>query len=222
MMPWRHPHSLWIRQVFQRTKRVYLVSNRLEITVFGTIYCVGALHLSRAMVRAGIDLYGAKKWDWIVSSIALEKNSQKLMREVGYTIGHDIKVAYRSEGIVMQGFGFGMEVFHGGAFAPIDMVEAKNRTLQPSGLMKDYKTQDMLGVFWAKRDGAMFYRWEDVDDLDQTDVVLSYEGLAPLLARKKAFELVLDVTWRGKKGRRTGMDVKSEYTLQKHVFHVAK
>jgi len=198
------------------------VSKRLEVTIFGTQYSVGLLRLNRVMVKAGMKAYGPRKWNRLVNDIALRTHSRKLVNEISHTIGHTIKVEYYGTGIVMQGNGFGMEVFHGGDFFSVDMVKAKNKTLQPSKLMKDYKKGDMLGVFWARRESAMFFRWEDVDEPDQQDIALVYDGMGPVLARKRAFDLALDITWQGRKGRRVGMDSDGEFETQKHVFHMVK
>jgi len=198
------------------------VSKRLEITLFGTLYSVGMLHMSRDMIKAGMEAYGPGKWNRLVNDIALDTHSRKRINEVSHTIGHTIKIVYQGAGISMQGHGFGMEVFYGGEFFPVDMVEAKNRTLQPAELTKDYKVQDILGVFWAKREGALFFRWDDVGVLSQEDMVLTYDGLGPVLALKRPFELALDIKWQGRKGRRVGMDSSDGFKVQKHVFHMVR
>jgi hypothetical protein len=198
------------------------VGKRLEITLFGTLYSVGLLHMNRGMIKAGMKAYGPTKWNRLVNEIAFDSHSRTRVNEVSHTIGQTIKIVYQKIGISMQGHGFGMEVFYGGEFFPVDMVEAKNRTLQPNDLTEDYKVQDILGVFWAKREGAMFYRWDDVEDLSQEDVVLTYEGLGPVLASKRPFDLAIDIKWQGRSGYRSGMDSKEKCKGPKHVFHVVK
>lgn len=198
------------------------MSKRLEVTLFGTLHSVGMLRMNRTMVKAGMDIYGPRKWNRIVNEIALGDHSRKRINEVNHTIGHTIKLEYQESGIVMQGHGFGMEVFYGGEYFPINMVESKNRTLQPSCLMQGYKTQDMLGVFWGRQESAMFFRWEDVGDLSQEDLVLAFDSLAPALAKKRSFDLAVDVTLKGRKGRRKDVEPAGNYEIQKHVFHMMK
>ena len=195
------------------------VRTRLEITLFGTFYMLGALHLTRQCIRAGVSAYGQKQWHQMVSDIALGQGGKKLAVEVSHTIGQPIPVVYRVRGMALHDRGFGMEVFHGGHFRPLDAVEAGNRALQPSVLMQEYAQHDMLAVFWAKRDGAMFFRWDGVDVLNPADVVMVYDSLAPLLAAKTGFDLVLDVTWQGRKGRRKGQDTDGSFHGHGHVFH---
>lgn len=198
------------------------MGKRLEITIFGTLYVVGALHLSRDCVRAGITTYGQAKWNQLVNDIALGPETKKLAGEVSHTIGQPIDVIYQAQGMAMHERGFGMEVFHGGHFMPIEMVEAKNRTLEPSALMKGYQRHDMLGLFWAKREDAMFFRWDDVDIVHPDDVVLIYDTLTPLLAGNRSFDLALDITWCGRKGRRARQDKAGTLRAYEHLFHRAK
>jgi len=198
------------------------VNKRLEITLFGIFHSVGAVLLTRETIQAGVSIYGHKKWQKIISNIALDPKAEKLMNEASHTVGHSLRPVYSAQGIAMHGHGFGMEVFLDGKYIPISMVEAENRTLQPSALMRQYNPGDMLAVFWAKRDGAMFFRWEDVDDLNQEEVSLTYDNLAPLLATKYPFDLALDVTWRGKRGRRKPHGKEAALSATKHVFHKAK
>lgn len=196
------------------------MSKRLEITIFGTEYSVGMVRLSQAMVKAGMDVYGPRKWNRLVNDIALGTGAKTLAKEVGHTIGHPVKTVYRQSGITMQGTGFGMEVFWGGDFFPVEMVESKNRTLQPTKLMQEYKSKEILGVFWGRRESAMFFRWDDVTALKQEDLILSHDNLAPILARKRAFEIVSGITLKGTGGRRKDIEPSGEFEVQKHVFHV--
>ena len=198
------------------------MSNRLEVSLFGTQYSVGILHMSHEMVKVGMETYGPRKWNGLINDIALETNSGKIVNEISHTIGHTIKAVYRSTGMSMQGFGFGLEVFHGGQFYPVDMVEAKNRTLQLSELMEGYKPKDMLGVFWAKRKSVMLFRWDNVKRLKQEDLSLIYDDLGPVLARKRPFEIVLDITWQGQKGQRIQPRHSGSFETLKHVFHMVK
>jgi len=195
------------------------VNNRLEVTVFGTQYSIGLLHMSRNLIKAGMETYGPKRWSKLISEIACNNNSNKLISDVCHTIGHTIKIVYRSTGIAMHHSGFGMEVFHDGKFFPVNAVGAKSQTLHPSKLMKDYKKNDMLGVFWAKRESSMLFRWDDVNSLKQEEIILVYDSLAPVLARKKPFELTLDVMWKGQKGHQIESARSSDFEPQKHIFH---
>lgn len=198
------------------------MSKRLDITVFGTLYVVAALRLTGAMVKKGIDIYGTREWNRRISRIALQPGDKKLADEVAHTIGQPVETVHRCRGIALHDNAFGLELFHGGEFVPLDWVEAQNKTLHPQELMQGYSHKDMLGVFWAKRDGAVHYRFDAVEELASEDVALEYDRLAPLLGRKRPFDLVVDVTWQGGKGRRNEPGNPGEMTPLKHVFHVAK
>jgi len=198
------------------------VSKRLEITLFGTCYRMCVLKLSQAAVRAGMKIYGAGDWKAKTSSIALAPNGKALCKEISHTIGHTIAIVHQGEGIALQGAKFGMEIFHGGNFTPVEFVEADNKTLLPDTFLADCKKNDMLGVSWAKRDGAMFFRWNDVDRIDEKDICLTYDRLGPILGRKRALDIVVDVTFRGKSGQKKKDEANTEYTPIKHVFHVKK
>ena len=69
------------------------MSNRLEVTLFGTQYSVGVLHMSRDMAEAGMKTYGPRKWSKTINDIALGIHSAKFISEISHTIGHTIKVA---------------------------------------------------------------------------------------------------------------------------------
>lgn len=196
--------------------------NRLDITLFGTLYVVCALRLPNAAVKKGIDVYGPKEWNQRISRIALHPMEKKLAVEVGHTIGHPIETVHRSRGIALHDTAFGLEVFHRGQFTPLDFVEAQNRTLQPDELMQGYRQKDMLGVFWAKCDGVVSYRFEDVEKLSPQDVELTYDSLGALLGRKRPFDVVTDVTWQGHKGKRKEPGPDGPLMPLKHVFHVVK
>ena len=198
------------------------MKTRLEVSLVGTQYSVGMLHLDRDMIKAGMETYGPRKWNSLVNEIALDKHSGKLISEINHTIGHTLKVVYRGTGIAMRGTGFGMEVFHGGDYFPVEMVEAKNRTLHPSELMEGYKSKDMLGVFWARRESAMLFRWENVDTPRQEEISLAYDDLGPMLARKRPFEIAQNVTWQGHQGQHIEIGRSGPYETLKHVFHMVK
>lgn len=198
------------------------MGKRLEMTLFGTYHRVGAVYLFRKSIRAGVGAYGKKGWHVIVRDIALGLASTKVIQEAGNVVGQPLKPLYQVQGIGMQGGGFGMEVFHGGTFVPISMIEAENRTLQAGGLMRQCCTGDMLGVFRAEKQGALFFRWDDVDELVPEDVVLSYDNVAGLLGRKRSFDIAVGVTWKGTKGRRKELDTDGEFQAHRHVFHMSK
>lgn len=198
------------------------MGKRLDITIFGTFHTVGALFLFKKSIVTGVKAYGPKKWHAMVRDIAVGVAPKKLVSEVGHTIGQPLAPIYLARGIALHGTDFGIEVFHGGEHVPISMVEAENRTLQPAMLMRQCESEDMLSVFWAKRTGSIFFRWDDVDELKPEDVVLAYDNLSPLLARKKPFELALNVTWQGKKGLRKEFGNDTALQSYKHVLHKAK
>ena len=103
----------------------------------------------------------------------------------------------------------------------MNIMEAENRTLQPAQLMRQYKRGEMLAVFRAERNGAMFFRWDDVDELNPHDVVLRYDTMTKVVADTGMFSLAMNVTWRGKDGRRPELrpDSLSKF---KHIFHKSK
>ncbi len=197
------------------------MSKRLEVTLFGTVFTVSALYLSRPAVKAAVKTYGPTKWNGIVRDIALGTDAKRRMAEVSHTLGHPVRQLYRSRGLAMHDNRFGIEVFFGGEHVPTTMVAAQNRTLQPQDLMEDCKLKDMVGVFWARREGAVTYRWDAVDFSDQGEVALVYDGLAPLLGRKQAFDLVLDVTWQGRRAdKRRELGADQPFAPLEHVFHI--
>ncbi len=156
----------------------------------------------------------------MINAIALGKNRRKLMEQVGHTLGQGLSIEYRAEGVMMQGAEFGLEVFHGGRFTPLDVVEAENRTVRPRDLMQGWSKEDMLGVFWGRCDGAMSFQWDDVDVLDGQEVALVLARMSSLLNSKRAFDLVTDVTWKGLKGCRKSGESKGGFQPLKQVFHV--
>ncbi|MUM76598.1 hypothetical protein GKC30_03000 [Pseudodesulfovibrio sp. F-1] len=194
---------------------------RLEVVLFGTFVSVCALHLSREAVKAAIKTYGSAKWNVIVRDMALGRDARRKMAEVAHTLGHPVREVYRAQGVAMHDNRFGLEVFHGGEPVPLSMLAAKNRTLHPQRLMEDYKLKDMLAVFWARREGAMHFRWDEADFRDQAEVALAYDSLAPLLARRHAFDLALDVVWRDSRGKRRLPGGGKGAAPLEHVFHVA-
>lgn len=197
------------------------MKKRLEITVFGTMYHVGAVHLTPDAIRAGVSAYGQDEWRKHLCAVALGEASKKLSGEVMRVLGQPVVFSYRVQGILMQGRSFGLEIFHGGEHLPVSAVDAESNTLQPSELMRSYKMGDMLTVFWARRPGAMSFRWDDVDNVSQDDVCLAYDSLTPLLAGKRPFDLVVDILWQGKKGQRKEPGAASKLSAHQHVFHKA-
>jgi hypothetical protein len=198
------------------------VGKRLEVTLFGTFHSVAALHLSRAAVKAAIKAYGPARWNNIVRDMALSPDARRKMGEVSHTLGHPVREMYRAQGLAMHDSRFGIEVFHGGEHVPMTTVAAQNRTLHPQALMEEFKVRDMLAVFWARREGALHFRWDDANFDAEEDVALIYDRLAPLLARRRAFDLVLDVVWRGARGRRRLLGQEQQFTPLEHVFHIAE
>ena len=196
-------------------------SKRLDVSVFGTEYALTLLHLSSDMVRAGMRAYGPKKWANLFNEVAFNPSARKLMAKIGHTIGHPIKEELSLRGFAVSDKRFGIEAFHGGEFAPLSIVEAQNEALQPKEVMRNYAPGDMLGVFWAKRDGAASHRWDDAQKLEGTDLSLVQRDISPLLGRKRVFNLVVDVTWRGKPGRRPNSFASPGFTPLKQVFHKA-
>lgn len=198
------------------------MGKRLEITVFGTLFVVGAIQLSRSSVQTGVEVFGRKKWHAMVGDIALGVAGKKVVGEVSNVLGHHLKPSFLGQGIAMQDRGFGFEVFHGGDFSPVDAVEARNRIIRPESLMEGFTSGDVLGVFWAQREDAMFYRWDDVDALRQEELTLVYDSLGPLMGKRKNFDLIVDVTWLGNGGRRNNGGKRRKLHSRQHALHKAR
>lgn len=198
------------------------VGKRLEVTVFGTMHLVGALHLTQSMVKAGMELYGSDKWGMLVRDIALGRAPTQRIAEIGHTLGHTVKIAYRGGGIALQGARFGLEVFQGGEPQLFDAVAAENAVLDPESLLQGYTSSDLLGVFWGQREGALSFRWDDADPFDQGQISLVYDDFSPLLAGNEPLELVHDITWQGIEGRSKDFAKGEPFTQVKHAFHKIK
>lgn len=198
------------------------MSKRLDITLFGTLCKVGVIRLHKKAVAAGLKAYGPRKWDAMVTALALSADWKKKTQDIKHTIGHSIEFVFRAEGIVLQGNGFGMEVFHGGHFAPLEGVDATAQQVLPDKLLEGCDSQDMLGVFWGRKDGVMFFRWNDVEEIGQERPTLHYARIKSLLGKKGEFDLATDVTWLGTQGRRADPEDTGQFTHIQHVFHVKK
>jgi len=195
------------------------MGKRLEITLFGSLYVVGAIHLPRMVIKAGINAYGQKDWHSIIENITLGMSDKKTVTEASNVVGMALKPSLLLQGVSMQGRGFGFEVFHGGDFAPVNAVEAENRIVKPAPLLKGSKTGDMLGVFYGQCESAMSFRWDDVEELRQEEIVLEYDSVGLLMGQRKTFDLIQKVTWRGKNGLRKGVGPKPEFHSRKHILH---
>ncbi|MDD3311722.1 hypothetical protein [Pseudodesulfovibrio sp.] len=197
------------------------MGKRLEITLFGTFYRVAAIRITRALAKTGIRTYGTRGWNAIVTDIALGAGRSNLMSEVSHTLGQELSVDYRADGILMQGGIFGLEIFHGGLPLDVDVVEAESRTLSPERMAEGAGHGDLLGVFQGRCDGVLFFRWDEADDVRGEDIALCYDRAHRLVNRKTAFDLVADVTWRGKRGRRRqDAGIAKKLERLKPVFHM--
>ncbi|MEF2232349.1 MAG: hypothetical protein V3571_15560 [Pseudodesulfovibrio sp.] len=198
------------------------MGKRLEITVFGTLYRLGVLRISRAMAKSGMRTYGGREWNEIMSDIALSLSRPNLLSEVQHTLGHEMPVPYRADGVAMQAAFFGLEMFHGGRPLEVDVVEAANKTLDPGRMLQGAGKGELLGVFWARREGALFFRWDDVDEARGEQVTMVYDRVHRLLNRKGVFDLVTDITWDGRRGRRRGGESLEGFERLKPVFHLVE
>lgn len=198
------------------------MAKKLSITVFGTLYHVGVLHLTPDAMRVGIGAYGKKEWSAILSDVALDLGTKNLSREVVHTIGQPLERVHFQSGVAMDGHPFGFEVFLGNDFQAVSMVEAQNEVVRPSRLVRRLGPDHALGVFWATMEGGVQYRWGEADEVKQEDLVLAYDTLSPLLALKHNFNLVREVTWQGKKGRRKALDFGTGIQSRNMVFHRGK
>ena len=77
------------------------MGKRLEITLFGTFYRVAVVRISRALAKSGIRTYGTRDWNAIVTDIALGTGRPNLISQVRHTLGQDLAVDYRADGILI-------------------------------------------------------------------------------------------------------------------------
>jgi len=183
---------------------------------------VGALYLFRKSIQSGVNAYGKRKWHDLVRDIALGLLPVKKLRQVSQVVGQPLKPVYQVQGISMQGREFGLEFFHGGQFLPMTFMEGGGRDIQVAGLMRQCCRGDMLGVFSAQREGALNFRWDDVDEVNPEEVALVYDDVSELLGRKRSCEIALDMTWKGRNGKCRGMDSAQKFLGHKHAFHMTK
>ncbi|WP_419785611.1 hypothetical protein [Pseudodesulfovibrio sp.] len=197
------------------------MGKRLEITIFGTFYRIAVMRITRALAKAGMNTYGTSDWNHIVSDIALGTGRSNLLSEVRHTLGHDMSVDYRIDGLLMQDHAFGLEIFHGGLPNDVDVVDAESRTLMPERMVENVKHGDLLGVFWGRCDGVLFFRWDEADEVRGEDLTLCYDRIPRLIDRKTPFDLATNVTWKGQCGRRRlGSGIPEDLHLLKPVFHM--
>ncbi len=195
---------------------------RLSVTIFGTLYYVGALHLTPDIMRVGRGAYGKDEWDEILSDVALGHGQKNLAQQVSHTIGQPLERVYTCHGVAMDGHRFGMEVFHRGESIDVTMVEALNTVVHPAKYMQGYGPHDALGVYWATQEGGAVFQWDNVEQVNQENIELVYDTLSPLMALKENFSLAQNVVWNGKVGRRKGIDFGTGLHAGKHVFHRGK
>lgn len=194
------------------------MAGRLEATLFGTLFRVSVIRLSQSLARSGIHTYGTRDWSTLIRDIALGTGRARLLSEVRHTLGQDLVVERRIDGVVARGSAFGMEIFHRGRSLDADGLGVETRTPLPEELMGGAAGGDLLGVFRARCEGSLFFRWDDADAVRAGDIALTYEQLAPLLNRTESFELVTDITWRGVHGRRR-LDKGQGFVPLKPIFH---
>lgn len=195
------------------------MAKRLEITVFGMLYQVGALHLTNEAMETGVRLYGRPEWHKILQDVALGKPSKKkLSLKIAHALNHDLAPRFSAKGIAMNTEDFGLECFHNGTFMPINAVSSERPVIDIAGIMAKFSPGDMLGVYWARQPGSMMFRWDNVTDFDQKKITLVHEKLRALLGGKESLEIVMDISCRGESGQ---VAVKGHGPLLKHshVFH---
>jgi len=198
------------------------MGKRLEITIIGTMYVAGALHLDKGLLQAGIKTYGADKWEQTIYDIALGKISGKPVAEIAHTLGYPIKRACGASGIAFQDNYFGLEVFYNGLHQLIHAVDNKRHDFLPAVCMADFEKTDLLGVFWAKRDGALTFRWDDIDDFHQDEITLVSRDLATFLSTSEPLELVENVLFRGDVGKKRDVAKNDAFHSPGKVFHGLK
>lgn len=197
------------------------MGKRLEILVVGTYHLVGALLLTPRCVKSGVEGYGKKKWEEVVRNIALGVATTKTVKEARQVAGDQLKPVYQVDGISLRGTGFGLEVFHGGTFAPVEMVDSALDSPEPDVYMKNFKAGDMLAVYYARREGAISFRWDEVNDFRQGGVCLHHVNCSAMLGGKHRMQLAVDLTYMGESGHRKVAKAVSGLTGFGHVIHKA-
>ncbi|MBC15865.1 MAG: hypothetical protein CL942_02310 [Desulfovibrio sp.] len=195
------------------------MSKRLDVTMFGTGYRVGAILLSQQTISAGVAAYGRREWHVLLMDIALGVASSQKVKQVNQVVGANLSPLFVSEGIAMQDEEFGMEIFHEGRPVSFTQVDAARRIPRPEQFLSQGKAKDVLGVYHARRDTALSFRWDDVEAFRQEDVTLSIDNCTRLLGGKFKLELAVGVTWKGGAGRNVGVDRNEEWGYFGHVFH---
>lgn len=197
------------------------MGKRLEILVAGTYHMVGALVLTPRLVKSGIEGYGKNKWELLVRDIALGVASPKALTQARQVVGDKLKPVFQMDGISMRGTGFGLEVFLGGEFEEVEMVDAALDTPEPEGYMKSFKQGDMLAVHYARREGALTFRWDEVKDFRPGGVCLHHVNGRAMLGGKAQLQMAVDITYMGESGHRKVADAVGGLTGYGHVLHKA-
>ncbi|QGY40040.1 hypothetical protein GM415_07840 [Pseudodesulfovibrio cashew] len=195
---------------------------RLEVSIRGALHLVGAIPLPKRVVKEGLKAFGQGQWTDLITDIALGLASRRIIARTEGVVGASLKPIYRMQGVSMQGNRFGLEVFHAGRDAAVDHIGASHKTIDPGDLLKACAPGDMLGVFHARRDGVLSFRWDGVDPFRQEDLVLEYEDCAPMLGGKSRFELATGVTWQGLAGPRNAGKMSGRFYDRRHVFHTVR
>lgn len=195
------------------------MSKRLEILVSGTYHIVSGLILTPLMIKSGISVYGKARWDQLVREVALGVASKKLLKEVTNVVGSSFKPVFHFDGINMLDEDFGLEIFHGGNFMSVEMVDAAFDTPTPAQYIKTRKRGDILAVYHAQRSGALNLRWQDVDSFKEGAVCLHHVNAGTVLGSKGRLQLAINVDFRGKHGKRKVADAVTQLSGYGHVFH---
>lgn len=191
----------------------------LEVALMGTHHVVSAVILSQQCVRSGLDAYGTKELNRLIARTVLGMETPEGVRRLRSVLGDNLKPVFTEQGVGLHDSNFGLEVFFHGGFTEVDMVGADRGEVHPTPFLKLCRPGDMLAVFSARRDGAFVFRWEDVGEFGQDDLVLSYRSYTPLLGRNDRFELAHDVALKGKKGTLAKAKKVGNFAGFEHVFH---
>lgn len=195
------------------------MSKRLDVTIFGTGYRIGAILLSRQTISAGVAAYGQREWHALLMDIALGQASTKTVRQANQVVGAKLSPVFMSEGIAMHDEEFGMEVFHGGQPMSFSRIDARRNIPRPEQFLNKERDKQVLGVYHARRDAALSFRWRDIEAFHQEDLMLSIDNCSRMLGGKFSLELAVDVTWKDTAGRYDGTDRNGEWGHFGHVFH---
>lgn len=192
---------------------------KLDVTLVGNYFAVGLLHLTRPMIKAGMQAFGSRKWADILNGISYDREAAKLQEAVKTAIGKRIEVKYAAGGVRLDDQ-FGMEVFVDNEEYPYEHVDGKSSLLRIEKFMTGYHRKDMLCECKASGIGSLICRWRDVGTFDESKIRLEYDDLRQVMDYSEPFEVVTMVTYDGKKPDILKRDGGDGLTFEKAVYRI--